>query len=129
VGADLSEYHLEAAIAMVHARAPTAEDTDWATIVELYDTLLVLRPSPVVALNRAIAIAQHAGPQSGLDAIAAIADRDRLDRYPFLFAALGELELRCGRRDVAREHFARAVSVARSPQEREFFRRRVDACE
>ena len=128
VGSDLSEYHLEAAIAMVHARAPTAEDTDWATIVELYDTLLVLRPSPVVALNRAIAIAQHAGPQSGLDAIAAIADRDRLNRYPFLFAALGELELRCGRREIAREHFARAVSVARSPQEREFFRRRVDAC-
>jgi RNA polymerase sigma-70 factor (ECF subfamily) len=114
---------------MVHARAPTAEDTDWATIVELYDTLLVLRPSPVVALNRAIAIAQHAGPQSGLDAIAAIADRGRLNCYPFLFAALGELELRCGRRDVAREHFARAVSVARSPQEREFGRRRVDACE
>lgn len=128
VGADVSEYHLEAAIAMVHARAPRAEDTDWATIVDLYDTLLVLRPSPVVALNRAIAVAQHMGPQSGLDAIAAIADRERLDRYPFFFAALGELELRCGRREIAREYLQRAVGAARSPQEREFFKRRVEAC-
>jgi RNA polymerase sigma factor (sigma-70 family) len=128
-GADVSEYHLEAAIAMVHARARRTEDTAWGTIVELYDSLLTLRPSPVVALNRAIAVAQHAGPEAGLQAIASMADRDRLARYPFYFAALGELELRRGRTDVARGHFEEAVRVARSAQEREFFTRRAQACE
>jgi len=77
-GCELTEYHLEAAIASVHARAARAEDTDWAAIVSLYDTLMLVRPSPVVALNRAIAIAQRDGPERGLEAIDAIEDRDRL---------------------------------------------------
>jgi RNA polymerase sigma factor (sigma-70 family) len=124
-----TEYHLEAGIAMVHASTAFAEDTDWGSIVSLYDALLTLRPSPVVALNRAIAIAQHDGPDRGLDAIAAIADRDRLLHYPFYFATLGELELRRARPDVARRHFQEAIDVARSPQERAFFEARTAVCE
>ena len=101
----LTEYHVEAAIAAVHACAPRARGDRLAQIVALYDTLLTIRPSPVVALNRAIAVAQRDGPERGLQEIQAIAGRDRLAGYPFYFAALGELELRCERRDVARDHF------------------------
>jgi RNA polymerase sigma-70 factor (ECF subfamily) len=127
-GAEVSEYHLEAGIAMVHAAAARAAETNWAAIVDLYDALLRMRPSPVIALNRAIAVAQHAGPERGLEAMGAIPDRERLTAYPFYFAALGEMELQCGRAGAARRDFERAMAVARSPQERTFFARRVAAC-
>ena len=94
----------------------------------LYDQLMTLRPSPVVALNRAIAVAQSEGPERGLEELDAIADRERLAAYPFYAAALGELELRCGRREEARRHFRDAVALARSPIERRFLEQRVDAC-
>jgi len=113
----------------VHADAPRVEDTNWAAIVALYDTLLTIRPSPVVALNRAIAVGQNEGPERGLDEIEAIRDRDRLAGYPFYFAALGELELRRARRAVAREHFRAALALARSPMERRFLEQRVGACD
>jgi RNA polymerase sigma factor (sigma-70 family) len=128
-GPDLTEYHVEAAIAWIHATAHRTEDTDWGNIISLYDTLMTIRPSPVVALNRAIAVAQHEGPERGLDEIRAIADSDRLSAYPFYFAALGELELRNGRRQVAGEHFRAALACARNAMERRFFERRVAACE
>jgi RNA polymerase sigma-70 factor (ECF subfamily) len=128
-GSEISEYHVEAAIAAVHARAHRMEATNWTQIVSLYDKLLVLRPSPIVALNRAIAVAQSEGPQRGLEELAAIPDRERLSRYPFYFAALGELELRRGQRDAARTHFCDAVQRARNPMERAFFEQRVRACE
>jgi predicted RNA polymerase sigma factor len=127
-GSELSEYHLEAGIAATHARAPRAENTDWAAIVSLYDALMRVRPSPVVALNRAIAVAQEQGPERGLEEIRAIAGRDRLASYPFHSAALGELELRCGRHEAARQHFRCALGLARSPMERRFFERRIAAC-
>jgi RNA polymerase sigma factor (sigma-70 family) len=127
-GADLTEYHVEAAIASVHARARRAEDTNWEAIVRLYDTLLSIRPTPVVALNRAIAIAQFEGPERGLEEIYAIEDRDRLAAYPFYSAALGELELRRGRHEAAREHFQAALALARSPMERRFLEQRVETC-
>jgi RNA polymerase sigma-70 factor (ECF subfamily) len=82
-GSELSEYHLEAAIASVHATARAIEDTDWAQIVSLYDSLMTIRQSPIVALNRAIAIAQRDSPERGIEEIQAIADRDRLSSYPF----------------------------------------------
>ena len=128
-GTELSEYHVEAAIASIHARALRAEDTDWAAIVSLYDTLIMLRPSPIVALNRAIAIAQKDGPERGLEEIGSIADRDRLAAYPFYSAALGELEFRCGRRETAREHFRAALALARNVMERRFLDLRISACE
>jgi predicted RNA polymerase sigma factor len=127
-GCELTGYHIEAAIASMHALARRAEGTDWAAIVSLYDALMTLRPSPVVALNRAIAIAQHQGPERGLEQIGAIADSARLAAFPFYAAALGELELRCGRREAACRHFRAARALARNPMERRFFDRRVGAC-
>jgi RNA polymerase sigma-70 factor (ECF subfamily) len=127
-GADLTPYHVEAAIASEHARAPRSEDTNWRNIVSLYDTLMRIAPSPVVALNRAIALAQLEGPEPGLAAIHAIPDRDRLVAYPFYEAALGELELRNGRSEIARDHFRAALALARNAMERRFLEQRVRAC-
>ena len=124
----ISEFHVEAAIAWCHASAPTARATNWAQIIGLYDTLLHIRPSPVIALNRANAIAQHAGPEQGLTAIHAIADRERLKTYPFYPMALGELELQCGRRGAASQHFKAALQLARNPTEQRFMQERLDAC-
>ncbi|TLY51862.1 MAG: sigma factor, ECF subfamily protein [Gammaproteobacteria bacterium] len=128
-GFDLSEYHVEAAIASMHATASRTEDTNWKEIVTLYDTLMAIRPSPVVALNRAIAIAQRDGPGRGLEEIRAIEGRDRLSAYPFYHAALGELEFRSGEYEAAREHFRAAISLARSSMEHRFLEQRVCACE
>ncbi|PYS53199.1 MAG: sigma factor, ECF subfamily protein [Acidobacteria bacterium] len=128
-GQELTAYHLEAAIASVHASAVRTEDTDWQAIVSLYDTLITINPSAVVALNRAIAIAQRDGPERGLEEIRAIAGSDRLAAYPFYSAALGELELRRARWEVAREHFRTAVTLARNPMERRFLQQRADVCE
>jgi RNA polymerase sigma factor (sigma-70 family) len=128
-GVEISEFHIEAAIAAVHAGARSAGETNWEAIVSLYDALLALRPSPVVELQRAIAIAEQLGPERGLEAIHAISDRERLGEYPFYFAALGELELRCGRREVAGGHFRAALGLARNPMERRFLEQRVTACD
>ncbi len=127
-GSELTEYHVEAAIASIHATAPRPEDTDWGRIVSLYDALTSLRPSPIVALNRAIAIAQRDGPEAGLETIRTTIDNERLAGYPFYHATLGELELRCGRCDVAREHFEASLVLARNPTERQFFEQRIAAC-
>jgi len=128
-GSELTGYHIEAAIASIHSTAPDVTATDWKTIVSLYDTLMVIQPSPIVALNRAIAVAQHEGSARGLDEIEAIAHRDRLAAYPFYPAALGELELRRGSRATAREHFRAALALARNPMERRFLEQRANACE
>jgi len=128
-GSELTEYHVEAGIAAAHAQAARAEETDWKLIVSLYDTLMTLNPSPIVALNRAIAIAQDEGPERGLEEVQSMGDRDRLVAYPFYFAALGELELRCGNRETARRHFSAASAVARNPMERRFLSGRIAVCE
>ncbi len=128
-GSEISEYHVEAAMASVHAEAPRPEDTDWGKIVSLYDTLMAIRPSPIIALNRAIAVAQNEGPRRGLEEIGTIADHERLARYPFYSAAKGELELRLGRHEIAAAHFQAAIRVARNPMERRFLEQRVGACE
>jgi RNA polymerase sigma factor (sigma-70 family) len=126
-GPDLSEYHLEAAIASVHSNAARDAETDWARLVWLYDTLLAIRPSPVVALNRAIALAQLDGPQRGIEALTNIERREELALYPFYPAALGELELRAGNAGAARRHFEAAVALARNRVERRFLQGRRDA--
>lgn len=127
-GSEVTPYHIEAAIAGLHACAPSASETDWGAIVRLYDALLELRPSPVVALHRAIALGQHHGPERGLEAIAAIAGRDRLERYPFHAAALGEMELARGHAERARDRFREALALARNPTERRFLKKRLAAC-
>jgi RNA polymerase sigma-70 factor (ECF subfamily) len=128
-GNELSPYHIEAAISSIHATAAGMEDTDWGRIVPLYDTLMEIRPSPIVALNRAIAVAQRDGPDQGLAELRAIDDPSRLSRYPFYPAAFGELELRLGRREAAGAHFRTARDLARSPMERKFLDQRILACE
>ena len=128
-GSELSQYHLEAAIAAVHATAPSVQATNWKEIVSLYDTLMSLRPNPIVALNRAIAVGQRDGAERGLTQLRAIGDAERLRKYPFYHAALGEFELRGGRPQVAREHFSAALALSRNATERQFFRQRVGACD
>jgi RNA polymerase sigma-70 factor (ECF subfamily) len=123
-GAELSSYHIEAAIAAVHASAPSIRETDWSSIVSLYDQRMIVAPSPVVALNRAIAISERDGAR-GLEAIEAIEGRERLSAYPFFHAARGELELRCGRRAAALACFEAALGVARNDAERRFLQKRA----
>jgi RNA polymerase sigma-70 factor (ECF subfamily) len=127
-GSKVTAYHVEAAIAAVHAKASSVEDTNWQQIVGLYDTLLTIRPSPVVALNRAIAVAQSEGAERGLEEIHAIVGVERIEGYPFYHAALGELEHRCNREAVARGHFQAALARARNPMERRFLQQRLDSC-
>jgi RNA polymerase sigma factor (sigma-70 family) len=127
-GVELTGYHVEAAIASVHADARNVAETRWAEIVALYDTLHSIQPSPVVALNRAVAIAELEGPARGLEMIRAIEGSDRLAGYPFYFAALGEFELRSGNHEAASRHFGAALAVARSGMERRFLAGRIGAC-
>ena len=127
-GPEVTAYHVEAAIAAAHAAAPSVDEADWGAIVSLYDRLMGVAPSPVVALNRAIAIAQRDGPERGLAAIQAIEGRRRLDRYPFYPAAMGDLERRRGNNEAARAHYAAALALARNPAERRFLEKRARAC-
>jgi RNA polymerase sigma factor (sigma-70 family) len=127
-GPELTAYHLEAAIAAAHASARSVAETDWESIVALYDRLTDVAPSPVVALNRAIAIAERDGAERGLVELHAIAQRGRLSSYPFYPAAVGELELRRGNPEGAREHFRAAVGLARNATERRFLEKRLRCC-
>jgi RNA polymerase sigma factor (sigma-70 family) len=106
-GDELSAYHLEAGIAAAHAAASSVEETDWPEILRLYDLLLDLKPSPVVALNRAVALAMVEGPEAGLAALAPI----RLDDYYLLPATEGELHARAGHRQEAAEAFRRSLEM------------------
>jgi predicted RNA polymerase sigma factor len=129
VGAELTAYHIEAAIAAAHASARSVEATDWASIVSLYDRLMEVAPSPVVALNRAIAIAERDGPDVGLQELHAIRDSGRLSRYPFYPAAVAELELRRGNPGEARTQFQTALGLARNATERRFLEKRLVCCD
>ena len=118
-------YALQAAIAAVHAEAPTAAATDWAQIVALYDVLLRLDPSPVVALNRAVAVAMHDGPAAGLAAVDAILARGELADYHLAHAARADLCRRLGRTEEARSAYRRALELVRQAPERRFLERRL----
>jgi RNA polymerase sigma-70 factor (ECF subfamily) len=128
-GDELTVYHLEAVIAAMHAKASSTAETDWAGIVAIYDTLMKIQPSPVVALNRAVAIAQRDGPERGLEEIDRIEERARLARFPFLYIAVGELTLRLGRNGEAQRSFEKALGLARNPAERRFLIQRLQASE
>jgi RNA polymerase sigma-70 factor (ECF subfamily) len=129
VGEALSPFHVEAAIASCHVTARTADETPWKEIVRLYDTLLSLRPSPVVALSRAIAIGKSEGPARGLAALDEIAGADLLEGYPFYAAARGDFSLALGRASEAVRYFTVAMKAARNPSERAFLERRLLAAE
>jgi len=124
-GNELSAYHVEAAIAACHATAASFADTDWRSIVNLYDVLLRIRPSAVVALNRAIAVGYADGPAFGLDAIDALARETSLAAYPFLDAARGDFLRALGRTAEAHASFERAIARARNDAERELLARKL----
>jgi RNA polymerase sigma-70 factor (ECF subfamily) len=111
-GNELSEYHLQAGIAAIHCTAADYASTDWSRILSHYDELYRLKPSPVIALNRAVAVAHLRGPQAGLDAIADIPQRERLDSHYLLHAVVGELHWRLKDHRAAAESFRRALKLA-----------------
>ena len=118
-------YALQAAIAACHARALTAEETDWARIVALYEALAQLTPSPVVELNRAVAVAMAFGPAAGLELVDALTAEASLREYHLLPSVRGDLLRKLGRFDEARAEFERAASLTRNARERELLRERA----
>jgi RNA polymerase sigma-70 factor (ECF subfamily) len=118
-------YTLQAAIAAVHASAPTSAATDWGRIVVLYDALAQVQPSPVIELNRAVALAMRDSPLAGLDVIDGILGRGDLTDYHLAHAARAELCRRLGRTDDARASFQRALNLAQQETERRFLERRL----
>ena len=120
-----SPYALQAAIAAVHADAPDARSTDWAEIVGLYDVLASVEPSPVVELNRAVAVAMRDGPEAGLALIDAILSRGDLSDFRLAHAARADLCRRLGRTAEARAAYERALALTRQEPERRFLERRL----
>jgi RNA polymerase sigma factor (sigma-70 family) len=127
-GQEVSQYHLEAGIAACHCAAREYAATNWKRILELYDELCTLDRSPVVALNRAVAVAQVSGPRAGLAAVAAIPTLHDLEGYYLLHAVLGDLEARLERFDLAAAHFHKALQLAQITSEKEFLNNRLEAC-
>jgi RNA polymerase sigma factor (sigma-70 family) len=128
LGGARGPYALEAAIAACHARATAAEDTDWRRIAALYGELAALAPSPVVELNRAVAISMAFGPQAGLDLVDAIADDPALACYHLVSTVRGDLLVRLGRFAEARPEFERAASLTKNTRERAILLGRAAAC-
>lgn len=124
----LSEYHLEAGIAACHSTAADDAATNWPRILALYDQLVRLNPSPVIALNRAVAVARVHGAQAGLDALEAMPARASLESYQLFHTVRGTLHAELARRDEALTHFRKAESLAALPMEREFLARRIREC-
>jgi RNA polymerase sigma-70 factor (ECF subfamily) len=121
----IGPYAIQAAIAAVHAEAPTAADTDWDQIVGLYDVLMQAEPSPVVELNRAVAVALRDGPEAGLALVDAILERGDLTDYHLAHAARADLCRRLGRTAEARAAYERALGLTRQEPERRFLERRL----
>jgi RNA polymerase sigma factor (sigma-70 family) len=128
LGGARGPYALQAALAACHARARTAEETDWQRIAALYDTLREVMPSPVVELNRAVAHSMAFGPEAGLALIAEIDRADALRDYAPLPAAKGDFLFRAGRQAEAKLEFERAAALTRNAREKAFLLRRVAAC-
>jgi RNA polymerase sigma factor (sigma-70 family) len=120
-------YHLQAAIAACHARALRAKDTDWSRIAALYGELARVAPSPVVELNRAVAVAMHAGPAAGLVLVDALMKERALQRYQWLPSVRGDLLEKLGRREEARAEFQRAAELAGNQREKAFLLERAAA--
>jgi RNA polymerase sigma factor (sigma-70 family) len=129
LGIGLGFYALQAAIAACHARACRPEQTDWARIVGLYGTLAGLAPSPVIELNRAVALGMLFGPASGLEIVDALAAEPSLQTYHLLPSVRGDLLFKLGRFDEARAEFERAAALTRNRQEHELLLARAAACE
>ena len=127
-GGSLGPYALQGAIAACHARARTPEDTDWPRIVALYDALSQLAPSPVVELNRAVAVSMAFGPAAGLELVDGLVDESRLKGYHLLPSVRGDLLEKLGRFEEARTEFSRAAGLARNDRERTLLLGRAAVC-
>ena len=128
LGGARGAYALQAAIAACHARTRTAEDTDWARIAALYAELAELRPSPVVALNRAVAVGMAHGPAAGLELADALQAEASLASYHLLPSVRGDLLSKLGRTDEARAEFERAATLTRNERERRLLLERAARC-
>jgi predicted RNA polymerase sigma factor len=128
LGDALGPYALQAAIAACHARATIAAETDWSRIVALYDALAQLAPSPVVELNRAVAVGMAFGPAAGLELVDALVHEPTLKSYHLLPAVRGDLLRKLGRSEEAHAEFERAASLTENVRERELLQRRAAEC-
>jgi predicted RNA polymerase sigma factor len=128
LGGASGPYALQAAIAACHGRARTAGDTDWPRIAALYQQLGSLTPSPIVELNRAVAVAMADGPHAGLQLVDALIDEPALKTYHLLPSVRGDLLAKVGRRDEARAEFERAASLTRNARERALLLERARSC-
>ena len=128
-GDELTEYHLQAGIAACHCTAKDYQSTDWLQILSLYDRLLAFDGSPVVALNRAVALAEMSGPQAGLDAVNAIAPAPSLQDYYLFHAVRGELEAQLDHFPAAADHFRKALELEEIKSEQSFLAKKLHACE
>ncbi len=127
-GAPLGPYVLQAAIAACHAQAATADETDWARIATLYGALARITPSPVIELNRAVALGMAYGPEKGLELVDTLTGEPSLKDYHLLPSVRGDLLAKLGRHDEAREEFERAASLTRNARERTLLLDRAAAC-
>jgi len=128
LGGGLGPYALQAAIAACHARAHTAAETDWQRIAALYDALAQLMPSPVVELNRAVALSMAFGPAAGLEVVDTLAAEPSLKAYHLLPSVRGDLLKKLGRLDEARAEFKRAAAMTQNTRERNLLLDRARAC-
>ena len=128
LGGQPGPYALQAAIAACHARARSADSTDWARIASLYERLAAVNPSPVVELNRAVAVSMAEGPAAALELVDALARAPALQKYHLLPAVRGDLLARLGRLEEARDEFARAAALTRNTREQALLARRAAAC-
>jgi RNA polymerase sigma-70 factor (ECF subfamily) len=128
-GNEISEYHLQAGIAACHCAARDYDSTDWPQILSLYDQLVELDDSPVIALNRAVALANVHGPKAGLEAVETLPNAQQLDSYYLLYAVLGELEMRQKNFSAAANHLRKALQFAELKSERTFLSNKLHACE
>jgi RNA polymerase sigma factor (sigma-70 family) len=127
-GNEITEYHLQAGIATCHCAAKDYASTDWRQILSLYDRLMAFDNSPIVALNRTVAMAEVAGPQAGIEAVRGIKNLQALDSYYLLHAVLGEFELRLNRPQAAATHFKKSLELAEIKSEQAFLSKRLQAC-
>jgi RNA polymerase sigma-70 factor (ECF subfamily) len=128
-GEEISEYHLQAGISACHCAAVDYESTDWRQILSLYDRLVAINYSAIVALNRAVAVAHVHGPKAAIEATKAIRDRSKLDNYYLLYAVLGEFEAQLNNFEAAADYFRQALSLTTIRSEEQFLSKKLSACE
>jgi RNA polymerase sigma factor (sigma-70 family) len=128
-GDEISEYHLQAAIAASHCAAKDYQSTDWRHILSLYDRLVEINDSPVIVLNRAVAVASVHGPRAGIEAVKAIQDRQELNSYYLLYAVMGEFEADLNNREAASNYFRKSLELTTIKSEQMFMSKKLEKLE